>query len=674
MGLDRVRWISVRGALAALALGCLSLVSQAGAEEKALHGIALVVGQSDYQNLGRLTNPANDAKAINTLLTNLGFEVDLVANADRKKLTKALDRFVEDAADADVALIYYSGHGIEAGGENFLVPVDADVSALDRAGDTLVPVSKVLAKLQASVPVTIVLLDACRSNPFPAGATIKVDGNSAPAEIAPSGLGTPRGAVALGGGDQSGNGQGLGAVIGFAAAPGHVALDGDANGNSPYAAALLKHFAAPGFDFSDVMTMVTEEVYLETGAKQTPWTNASLRRLLYFGGTAENDGDVDETAIRGERRKLLLTISTLGDVERSQVVATAKGDGVPMDALFAMLKAIGADTPKDPDQLAKLLEQQSLRLKTLLDDRAALENPDPEIARLAALANKAVSEGALDVAIDYRERAKKRVVSLSSTVDQAEKELARKHVEFAAVFAASAETYALAGNAERAAEDFGKAYDEVAKWDDALAVKYKLAQAQAFSDLGYFRADDAANRNAIDAYQDAARLAASRQELGRMGQVPGRAGHGVVERRSAFVGDDDARPGGRTAPGGDRLARAGREARAGRRPQGRPCRGPAYARQPQDRHRRAAGRRARRARGARGEDAGRGAERLGAAAEPPRLGPLSARPARAVERALRAGGGRLPGFARGVDGRIQSARMGECPEQSRHRRRPARRA
>jgi uncharacterized caspase-like protein len=504
--LDPVGWARVRGAAALLALAFLSLVSPSRAEEP-LHGIALVVGQSDYRSLGALTNPANDAKAINTLLTNLGFEVDLVTNADRKKLAKALDRFVEDAADADVALIYYSGHGIEAGGENFLVPVDADVSALDRAGETLVPVSKVLARLQASVPITIILLDACRSSPFPAGATIKVDGGSTPVEVSPAGLGTPRGAVALGGGDQGGNGKGLGVVIGFAAAPGHVALDGDANGNSPYAAALLKHFAAPGFAFADVMTMVTEEVYLATGARQTPWTNASLRRLLYFGSTGENDTDGDETAIRGERRKLLLTISTLGDVERSQVAATAKSGGVPMDALFAMLKAIGADTPKDPDQLATLLQEQSQRLKALLDDRAVLSNPDPEIARLTDLANRAVQQGALEAAISLRERAKDRVASLAPTIEQTENELRTKHTEFAAVFADSGQTYALAGDAEHAAEDFGKAHDEVAKWDDALAAQYKLNQAEALSELGFYQADADATRRAIAAYQDVARLA-----------------------------------------------------------------------------------------------------------------------------------------------------------------------
>mgnify|MGYP000931711085 CR=1 FL=1 len=503
----------VRRLAAAAVLILLALVAPAKAEEKALHGIALVIGQSDYKNLGKLTNPANDAKAIDRLLTDLGFEVDLVANADRKKLAKALSRFVEDAADADVALVYYSGHGIEAGGENFLVPVDADVSALDRASETLVPVSKMLAELQATVPVTIVLLDACRSNPFPAGATVKLEDGTEAVPVAAGGLSAPRGSVAIGGnGGSTDNPDTLGAVIGFAAAPGHVALDGDPGSNSPYAAALLKHFPAPGFAFSDVMTMVTEEVYLKTGAKQVPWVNASLRRLLYFGGSAEDDTDGDQTAIRGERRKLLLTISTLGDVERQQVVAKSQSNGVPMDALFAMLKAVGADVPQDPEQLAKLLEDQTVRLKALLDESSALKNPDPEIARLSGLANEAVSEGALETAITFRERAKSRVGELSSTVDQAEADLKAKRIEFAAVFAASAETYALAYDNARAAEDFGKAFDQVAKWDDALALQYKLKQAQAFSDLGFYKADTSANQSALDAYRQAALLAPAEKD------------------------------------------------------------------------------------------------------------------------------------------------------------------
>ena len=101
----------------------------------------------------------------------------------------------------------------------------------------------------------------------------------------------------------------FGSVIGFSASPGEPALDGAPGENSPYAAALLKHFAAGGYSFGDVMTMVTEEVYLKTRAKQLPWTNSSLRRVLSFDAPAEEDTDPDQSAIRSERRKLLLTVT-----------------------------------------------------------------------------------------------------------------------------------------------------------------------------------------------------------------------------------------------------------------------------------------------------------------------------------------------------------------------------
>lgn len=257
--------------IAALCMAALPFGGPASAAET-LRGVALVIGQSEYEHLSPLPNPENDADAIDELLSDLGFEVDLVTNADLKKLTRSFERFIEDAEDADVALLYYSGHGIEGGGENFLLPVDADDSALENAGERLVPLSKIVAQLQATVPVTIVLLDACRTNPFPAGATMTVSAGAAPVPMALTGLATPdatRGAASLQARDAAAA-DSLGAVLGFAAAPGQPALDGDPGGNSPYAAALIKHLSAGGYAFADVMTMVTEEVYLRTNARQTP--------------------------------------------------------------------------------------------------------------------------------------------------------------------------------------------------------------------------------------------------------------------------------------------------------------------------------------------------------------------------------------------------------------------
>lgn len=207
----------MRTLLAALCL--LLVVGAARAEEpEALRGVALVIGNGDYEHIAALPNPSNDARAVEELLDQLGFETDVVADRDARRLRRALEDFVEDAEGADVAIIYYSGHGIEAGGENYLVPVDADLSALDAAGEKLVPLSRIVDDLKKTVPVTIVMLDACRSNPFPPGAVVKAEPSAPGVAVGSGGLGATRGAVSLAATSQ--RAENYGTVIGFAAEPG----------------------------------------------------------------------------------------------------------------------------------------------------------------------------------------------------------------------------------------------------------------------------------------------------------------------------------------------------------------------------------------------------------------------------------------------------------------------
>src|SRR5688572_2319094 len=170
--MSNTRHISVLAA--SLALLALLFAGVLRAEAPAsLKGVALVIGQSKYQHIAALPNPANDGREIVKLLTDMGFDARSVSDRDAEKLRRDFERFVEDAEGADVALLYYSGHGIEAGGENWLIPVDADVSSLDDASERLVAISMVIDELKSIVPVTIVLLDACRTNPFPAGALVR---------------------------------------------------------------------------------------------------------------------------------------------------------------------------------------------------------------------------------------------------------------------------------------------------------------------------------------------------------------------------------------------------------------------------------------------------------------------------------------------------------------------
>ncbi len=482
-----------------LVLCCLAPFGQALAEDgKALRGVALVIGQSAYRNLPGLPNPANDAREIDQLLSDLGFDVDAVLDGDRRRLERALQRFAEDAADADVALVYYSGHGVEAGGENFLVPVDAARPARGGTVDDLVPVGALLSELQRIAPIAIVLLDACRDNPYPAG-TLVVTGGGGPSPLAAAGLGEPRGAAAL----RNDGPETLGAVIGFAAEPGRAALDGEPGGNSPYAAALIKHLAAGGYAFGDVMTLVAEEVYLKTASRQLPWTNASLRRLLYFGRDAEEKSG-DEQAIRDGRRTLLLTIATTPADTRRLVEEVAAANAVPLDALYGMLGVLGVDTASG--NIAEQLSQGAARLKTIMESREVQERQDPEIVRLASLADRAETEGTIALALQFRARASVRADAIDAALDEAEANIAGRRLELAATYRSHAETAALNFDFATAAARYGDAYEQAKRWDMPLAYQLKVLQGESLADHGFYVGDNAALEASLAAYAEALKV------------------------------------------------------------------------------------------------------------------------------------------------------------------------
>ncbi|MHB9399136.1 caspase family protein [Mesorhizobium sp. RSR380A] len=500
--LVRQVWLVRQGWLAGFVaiLLCLGVSEAQAAETKSLRGVALIIGQSKYEHIAALANPANDARDMAKMLTDLGFDARNVTDRDAAKLKRDLDRFVEDAEGADVAFIYYSGHGIEAGGENYLVPVDADVSSLKNAGEALVAISAVMDELKKTVPVTIVLLDACRTNPFPPGAVVRRGPTASAEPVGAGGLEPVRGAKALA--DASLDNASLGTVVGFAAEPGRPALDGAAGENSPYAAALLRHLTAmKGTEFGSVMRMVTEEVYLDTKAKQRPWVSESLRRLLYFG-VAPPEPTGDDGLITGERRQLLLTISDLPDPKRAQVELASLQDGVPLDALYGVLKALGTEKiPEDPNDLQKVLDSQAERLKKMMAERAALRTDDPEISRLVASADKAIGQGAMVTARKFLDDAVGRIEENSGAVDEAEDLLRQKRIADAAIYAKRADAAALVFDYKSAANDYAKAYSLVEKWDEKLRWNYKNQEAEALNAHGYATGDLDALQHSIEAYR-----------------------------------------------------------------------------------------------------------------------------------------------------------------------------
>jgi tripartite-type tricarboxylate transporter receptor subunit TctC/uncharacterized caspase-like protein len=225
--------------------------------------IALVVGNAAYADRP-LRNPVNDANLMSTTLRDLGFEVVVLRNADRRALLAGLRDFEAKARDAEVALFFYAGHGAQVGGSNYLLPLNAQINAESDVPDEAVDAASVLRRMEdARAKVGLVILDACRDNPYQ-GAT-----RSATRGLARMNVPT-------------------GSIVAYATAPGSVAADGTGN-NGVYTEQLVRHLRQPGLDLRDVFDRTASEVERITGGKQRPREEVGLRGrfVLQPGGTQQ---------------------------------------------------------------------------------------------------------------------------------------------------------------------------------------------------------------------------------------------------------------------------------------------------------------------------------------------------------------------------------------------------
>jgi uncharacterized caspase-like protein len=258
-------WTGTFAALAS-AITLLSLLSAgpATAEKR----IALVVGNSAYQNVTRLDNPRNDATLMAETLSGLGFaliggraQLDL----DKAALDTDVQNFGRQIQGADVALFYYAGHGVQVNGSNYLVPVGANPTREADVDFQMVDINLVLRQMQgSSTRLNMVILDACRNNPFGARGLRSADGGLAQMR-APEGT-----------------------LISYATQPGSVAQDGS-DGHSPYTRALATTIKQAGLDIFQTFNQVGLAVKRETGGSQQPWVSSSpIDGSFYFvapGGT-----------------------------------------------------------------------------------------------------------------------------------------------------------------------------------------------------------------------------------------------------------------------------------------------------------------------------------------------------------------------------------------------------
>ncbi|NNE25160.1 MAG: hypothetical protein HKN11_21375 [Rhizobiales bacterium] len=229
-------------------------VNNAAAAER----VALIIGNSSYQKAAELKNPRNDAEEIARLLTKFGFRVLKGIDVDQFNFRILVRAFTREIKDAKLALFYYAGHGLQVGQRNFLLPVDAELKEEADLDFEAVKLGFILQQMERGKRTNIILMDACRDNPFAANLARNMGTRS-------SSIG--RGLAPLE--------TGVGTFVGFATQPGNVALDGQSN-NSPFTKAIIKHMAEPGLDIGVMMRRVREEVIAETNGKQVPWSNSSL--------------------------------------------------------------------------------------------------------------------------------------------------------------------------------------------------------------------------------------------------------------------------------------------------------------------------------------------------------------------------------------------------------------
>jgi hypothetical protein len=258
----RAFWRRLSLGATAVAIGLFGLSGPARAAEQR---VALVIGNSTYQHAPSLANPRNDASDVGQKLKRLDFQLFGGQDMDRAAMLSALTAFGRAAEKADVALVFYAGHGLQINGQNYLVPVDANVGYEAEADIALVPFNVVMQQLNRGSAVNIAILDACRDNPFAKD------------------LSRTMGTRALGA-----LGRGLsrapsvsGSFIAYATQPDNVALDGSGR-NSPFTSALLKFIERPGLSISDLMIEVRKDVITATNGKQVPWDSSSLTGRFSF--------------------------------------------------------------------------------------------------------------------------------------------------------------------------------------------------------------------------------------------------------------------------------------------------------------------------------------------------------------------------------------------------------
>ena len=384
-----------------------SLFSQPALAEKR---VALVIGISKYQSVPRLANPARDAEAMSALFKKAGFEVvESGRDLGISDLRKSIRQFSDTSRDADMSVVYYAGHGIEVDGTNYLVPADAKLASDFDVEDETISLDRVLKALDGAKRLKLVILDACRDNPFTKTMKRSVSTRTIGrglAKIEPSMSDT---------------------LVAYAAKAGAVANDGDGQ-NSPFASALVKHIAEPGLDLRLAFGRVRDEVLKSTGYRQEPFVYGSLGgETVALVPQAVKPADPEA----GARTDYELA-AQIGTREAWDSFLAAHRSGLYADLARAQTgKLIAAEQMRTKaDDARREAEAQAARkteeFRRQLEEQAARQTSDAK-QKISEQARKELEEARLQVA----DQAMKQLEDAKRQVEIArqEAEAARRQVE-----------------------------------------------------------------------------------------------------------------------------------------------------------------------------------------------------------------------------------------------------
>lgn len=353
--------------------------------------VALVIGMANYEHVVHLKNTLNDARNVGAKLEEVGFKVTYAIDTTQSQLLDIMQTFSFDAETADIALIYYAGHGVEASGENYMIPVDADVKSNKDVQRVGVSLKQMLKTVESARKMRVVIIDACRNNPFGDLIDTTVKADPAAAVSSDNRSAGPGGLAPVN--------PDLGTLVAYAQKDGQVALDG-AGDDSPFAIALMDTMNQPSLEISLMFRQVRDKVLKATNNLQEPYIYGSLSGTPYYlAGTADGGTDVAQVSdprvawadVKPDQEEQLRALADQGDTRSMIGLAYIRQNPQdtrynPQEAMKYFQRAADAGAPDAQFELAKIYE------------RGLGVNPDP--VKALALYQASAAQGFADALND----------------------------------------------------------------------------------------------------------------------------------------------------------------------------------------------------------------------------------------------------------------------------------